>query len=255
MNDTDTTHRHGRRARRLSPEEAAAVENLTAAEITGELDAIPSVRGAVPAPGADAPIPKLRKFGRRARIIELTDEEQPAPAAPFSSAEQADVAAQTDAVARDGVIAEVPEADSAEDIIEPVSQSRAGGGEGATSPGTAVTAAPNRPRVAETIERDRDGVELGELSVTEAPHPKPAPRFDGKVLHRPERSGGRPLLWVVWGLVALALIVLIALLLTGVIGTGADSASIAEAARLSADLIGGSLDPTIARPIVEDLPA
>lgn len=157
MTEPETTPRRGRRARALSPEE------LTGAEPSPEA---PGRRGAVPPPDADAPVPALRKFGRRARIIELSD--QPAP--------------------------------------EPV--------------GAPV------PRAAEAeIVRDSDGVELGELSVTDAPDPRPAPRFDGKVLHRPESAGGRRVLWLVWVLVALALIALVALLLTGVLPPSEASAS------------------------------
>src|SRR5699024_8476954 len=116
--------------------------------------------------------------------------------------------------------AEVPEADTADDVTAQ-----------APGPGSA--------------DRDRDGVELGELPVTDAPDPKPAPRFEGTVLHRAERTGGRPLLWAVWALIAVALIVLVALLLTGVIGTGTDGAAAAldDAAR--------TLSPTIDRTAVE----
>jgi hypothetical protein len=147
MTEPETTPRRGRRARALSPEESAALG--TAAR--------PGVRGAVAPPPADAPVPALRKFGRRARIIELS--EQSGPEAPTAA----------------------------------------------------------------TLTRDHDGVELGELPVTEAPDPRPAPRFEGKVLHSPERSGGRALLWLVWALIAIALIALVVLLLTGVIGPSAAS--------------------------------
>lgn len=75
-----------------------------------------------------------------------------------------------------------------------------------------------------SVARDADGVELGELAVGDAPGPRPAPRFEGRVLHRPERSGGNPIVWIVWALVALALIVLVALLLAGVIGPGISGA-------------------------------
>ncbi|MDN5822667.1 MAG: hypothetical protein L0H39_14435, partial [Brachybacterium sp.] len=119
-------------------------------------------------------VPSLRKFGRRARIIELSEQ----PEAPIDEALTAE--------------AESPAAGSAAE-------------EAAVA----------------TISRDHDGVELGELSVTEAPEPRPAPRFDGKVLHRPESNGGRLLPWLVWGLIAIALVVLIVLLLTGVLGPDA----------------------------------
>lgn len=75
-----------------------------------------------------------------------------------------------------------------------------------------------------SVARDADGVELGELAVGDAPGPRPAPRFEGRVAHRPERSGGNPIVWIVWALVALALIVLVALLLAGVIGPGISGA-------------------------------
>lgn len=166
MTESDTTPRRGRRARELGPEESAALQETRTSA--------PGVRGAVAPPTADAPVPTLRKFGRRARIIELSDD-APAPAP-----------------------APVPEQPAARD-------------------------------------RDLDGVELGELSVSEAPEPRPAPRFDGKVLHRPERSGSRPLLWLVWALIAVALIVLVVLLLTGVLGPGTASALGAAAPDLFVD--------------------
>ena len=163
MTEPETTPRRGRRARALSPEEQAELEVRAAAESSGEPSSAPAMRGAVAPPTADAPVPTLRKFGRRARIIELSEQPEAAPAA-----EEASVA---------------------------------------------------------TITRDHDGVELGELSVTEAPEPRPAPRFDGKVLHRPETSGGRLLPWLVWALIAIALVVLVVLLLTGVLGPDAASAA------------------------------
>ncbi len=176
MTEPETTPRRGRRARALSPEELAVPGPEEIAEVPGR-------RGAVPPPDADAPVPALRKFGRRARIIELS--EQPAP--------------------------------------EPV---------GAPAP---------RAAEAEVV-RDHDGVELGELPVTEAPDPRPAPRFDGKVLHRPERTGGRRLLWLVWVLIALALIALVALLLTGVL----------TPAEASASGLATVLDLSPAHPVLED---
>ncbi len=193
MTVPETTPRRGRRARALSPEESAALEARTAREATGEQQAVvPGVRGAVAPPTADAPAPTLRKFGRRARIIELSEqtapEAEPAPAA----------------------------------------------------------APPFGPDVA----RDHDGVELGELSVTDAPDPRPAPRFEGKVLHRPERSGGRALVWLVWALIAVALVVLVALLLTGVIGPASASAA---AHATAADVLAAlPLDPTLDHPVLEE---
>src|SRR5699024_590872 len=123
---------------------------------------------------------------------------------------------------------------------------------GADGPGQVGTpSSTSEPRFAgrtATIDRDRDGVELGELSVAEAPDPRPAPRFDGKVLHRPERSGGRSLLWVVWALIAVALIVLIVLMVTGVLGQ--DSAA---AAFPSLDLAAPDLPDLLSdRPVLKE---
>ena len=189
MTEPETTPRRGRRARTLSPEEQAALEARASMEAHGEQSAAPGVRGAVAPPTADEPVPTLRKFGRRARIIELS--EQPAPSATE------------------------PEAASAEN--------------------SSVA----------TISRDHDGVELGELSVTDAPEPRPAPRFDGRVLHRPEGSNGRLLQWVVWALIAIALVVLVVLLLTGVLGPD-------TAAALSPDHAAAPLDPSLDRPVLEE---
>lgn len=166
MTEPETTPRRGRRARELSPEESAALEARAAME-PAQPHPAPGIRGAVAPPSAGTAVPALRKFGRRARIIELSEDPSPA-------------------------------------LV--------------TSPAVG------------TVTHDHDGVELGELSVTDAPEPRPAPRFDGKVLHRPERSGGRALVWLVWALIAIAFIVLLALMLTGVIGPGVASAS--EAALL-----------------------
>lgn len=188
MTEPETTPRRGRRARELSPEESAALEARVATE-PAQQQAVPGVRGAVAPPTAGTAVPALRKFGRRARIIELSEDPGPALGA--------------------GEATESP------------------GGAPATGPAAGVTAEGGS---ASSHSHDHDGVELGELSVTDAPEPRPAPRFDGKVLHRPERSGGRALVWLVWALIAVAFIVLLALLLTGVIGPGVASAS--EAALL-----------------------
>ncbi|GAA4526447.1 hypothetical protein GCM10023160_21070 [Brachybacterium paraconglomeratum] len=171
MTEPETTPRRGRRARELSPEESAAREARAAMEPAQQQSAAPGLRGAVAAPSAGAAVPALRKFGRRARIIELSEDPSPAFAA------------------------------------NPAASTSAERGS------------------ASTLTHDHDGVELGELSVTDAPEPRPAPRFDGKVLHRPERSGGRALVWLVWALIAIAFVLLLALMLTGVIGPGAASAS------------------------------
>lgn len=211
MSETESAPRHGRRARRLSPEEAAAQEALAAqaaesgeAPETGEHPPVepgsateseqpPAVRGAVAPPSAEEPMPTLRRFGKRARIIELAEGEAPA---------------------RDA---------------EP-------------------TGAAALPEGGSPVVRDQDGVELGELTVTEAPDPRPAPRYDGKVLQRPERSGGKPLLWVVWVLIALALVALVVLLLMGVLG-GGDTAALSSIDTLTAHLDATPTIPT------EDLPA
>ena len=170
MTEPETTPRRGRRARELSPEESAALEARAAMEPAPQQVA-PGVRGAVAPPPAGTAVPALRKFGRRARIIELSEDLDPTLAA---------------------------------------------------SPAARTTA---QDGSASTITQDHDGVELGELSVVDAPEPRPAPRFDGKVLHRPERSGGRALVWLVWALIAIAFVVLLALMLTGVLGPGVASAS------------------------------
>lgn len=211
MSETESAPRHGRRARRLSPEEAAAQEALAAqaaesgeAPETGEHPPVepgsateseqpPAVRGAVAPPSAEEPMPTLRRFGKRARIIELAEGEAPA---------------------RDA---------------EP-------------------TGAAALPEGGSPVVRDQDGVELGELTVSEAPDPRPAPRYDGKVLQRPERSGGKPLLWVVWVLIALALVALVVLLLMGVLG-GGDTAALSSIDTLTAHLDATPTIPT------EDLPA
>lgn len=289
MSESDSSRGHGRRARRLSPEEAAALEAKTGAEITGEMSPVPETRGAFPSPTADAPTPALRKFGRRARIIELTEdpqaEEQPVPPqsvpdpAPEEPAEAGEsdapdaTAAGSDVPAGDGeqpqpdveATGELPrhiddtiamgaadptstgalllsEADDSfdEDSAEPGQASDPSaaddGDTGAPAAGEATPQAPAPQQqpvrrdphegLAPVIaaDRDADGVELGELSAGQAPDPRPAPRFDGKVLHRSENSGGKGLVWLVWVLIAVALVVLVALLLTGILGPGADGA-------------------------------
>ncbi|MDN5899992.1 MAG: hypothetical protein L0H74_07990, partial [Brachybacterium sp.] len=88
MTEPETTPRRGRRARALSPEEQAALEARASMESTGEPSVVPGVRGAVAAPTADAPVPSLRKFGRRARVIELSEQpEAPTDEAPTAEAE------------------------------------------------------------------------------------------------------------------------------------------------------------------------
>lgn len=199
MTESETTEsapRHGRRARALPPEEITGPVAVTAA---------PGIRGAVAAPTADAPVPTLRKFGRRARIIELSEAPESVPSAPV-------------------------EGSAADD---------SGSGQTAGAESTSATV---------VIDRDKDGVELGELSVSEAPDPRPAPRFEGQVLHRPERSGGRPLLWLVWILIAAALVALVVLLLTGIIGP-------AQAQALAGLLPVHPIDPSLVPPLLEEASA
>ena len=236
MSETDAPTRHGRRARRLTPEEEAAQQALAAAT-AGDATAAPSVRGAVAPPEADAPVPRLRKFGRRARIIELADpvdatvQTTPADASPEPADEQQaadEITPDHEAVAGTGSTGE-------SDSNEPATE------KSATTGATSTVA----------VDRDVDGVELGEMSVSEAPDPRPAPRFEGKVLQRSDDSGGRSLLWVVWVLIGLALLALIILLATGVLGPGGDAGA------LGAGSLGAtaSLSDTAFLPDAVTLPA
>lgn len=233
MTDADTTPRRGRRARELSPEEHAALESRTAAVVTGETSPVPGARGAVAVPEADAAVPKLRKFGRRARIIELSDpaDEQAAGTGTgeLDTGDSTGESAHENASTAGDSASHAPGDDSTDpetstpepSAPEPPTPepSTPGPSTPAPEPAPADQADPRPARRTTNGDRDRDGVELGELPVSEAPNPRPAPRFDGKVLHRPERSGGRPLLWVVWILIAVAGVVLVALLLSGVLGS------------------------------------
>lgn len=197
-----TPRRHGRRARPLTPEEQAEL-NAKRAEyerINGPIDGqsgaspaasadadptppraatddtakIPVTSAPLPGDSAEPPAapaaPSLRRFGRRARIVEVDDAPTP-----------------TD-----------------QEALRPVDD---------TAVGT-VTVSP----VPASIPTDADGVELGEMAVGDAPDPRPAPRFEGRVLHRPQRSGGSPVVWIIWILVAIALVAIVALLLLGVLG-------------------------------------
>ncbi len=193
---TQSTPRHGRRARQLTPEEQAELDRLRAEyeqsqaesatadeapEVAVDPEASAPAEAAADVPAADAPeqgvssarvvpaepaTPSVRRFGRRARIIEVDD---------------------------------------------------------ALAPGETATAAGVDPD-GRPIPTDADGVELGEMPEGEAPDPRPAPRFEGRVLHRPERGAGNPLVWIVWALVALAVILVIVLLVSGVLGSGDTSA-------------------------------
>jgi cytoskeletal protein RodZ len=247
--------RHGRRARQLTPEEAAAqqqeaasVPEVSTGPGTGQ---IPPIRGAVAPPTGDAPLPTLRKYGKRARIIEIEPEpeqeqpEQTQPEEPSAEAASADAEAQPDTVSS-GEQAPGEQADaerSATDTDQEVSfdadtaeravraDGTAGAGpEGAERANGAATATA-------TIERDADGVELGELHDDTAPQPRPAPRFEGKVLNRPENSSGKPLVLAIWILIAIAVVVLVVLLLTGIIGPGVGGpAALGTASALVPDL-------------------
>ena len=244
MSESTAAPRHGRRARRLDPEEAAAQAPRTGAEISGEMPRTPGVRGAVAAPGADAPVPALRKFGKRARIIELTEDPAAADAAPTTTA-PADASAESAATAADPAepVGARPGSTGGDATVSTGAALTSGTTEAAASATGTATATAAAGEGTATIVRDADGVELGELSVSEAPDPRPAPRFDGKVLHRPERSGGRPLLWIVWALIALAIIALVVLLLTGILGGGSTSA-LAAGAPLDPSSLTSSLTPT-----------
>lgn len=182
---TSTPRPHGRRARQLTPEEQAELdrrraeyerfqttgagqssspEAASSGTAAGENDPAAAGPGSEPTSEpvlpAEPASPSVRRFGRRAHIIEVED-------------------------APDG-------AASADDA-------------GTTG---------------QVLTTDADGVELGELPADEAPDPRPAPRFEGRVLRRPERGAGTPLVWIVWILVALAVITVIVLLMTGVLGSG-----------------------------------
>lgn len=250
MSTSDDGIRHGRRARRLTPEEQAA---RASAATTSQQTAIPAVRGAVAAPGADAPVPALRKFGKRARIIELVEPEELSAAAVGPAADPA--ADPATASRGDGPVEPVVDASADAEPVDADRTDHAASADVAASPvssgspaasAAASPVAPSSPDARSTapartaiavddpeIRRDSDGVELGEMSVSDAPSPKPAPRFEGNVLHRPERAGGRPLLWLVWAVVAIAIIALIVLLVTGVLGPASANAAVPSASDLS----------------------
>ncbi|WP_152352817.1 hypothetical protein [Brachybacterium subflavum] len=204
----------------------------------------PSSRGAVASPTADAPVPKLRKFGKRARIIEVEPEE-PTPSADSATTAEApsrdrdsehtaesepvDPSTKTLTSEPSSAAGESPVGGDAGDAdADAAHESSSDGSAQPTGSGAVIGSASAGAQTAGTstaaIERDADGVELGEMGVGEAPGPKPAPRFDGRVLNRPEQGRGKPLLWVVWVLIALAIIALVVLLATGVLGPGSDQA-------------------------------
>lgn len=65
-----------------------------------------------------------------------------------------------------------------------------------------------------------DWYEAGELSSNQAPDPVPAPRFEGRVLNKPCRSGGGFGVWIAWLIVALVVATLVWLVVNGTIGPG-----------------------------------
>ena len=270
--------RHGRRARRAAVDETAPLAVVTdPSDPTG----VPTIRGAVAAPGADTPMPRLRKFGKRARIIELVDPDDVPIVVPSAQPEEPQrsepPAGREQPTQSEPITEREPSADPARGASGDVLTSQAGTStwvvrtaadseptrdepasatasakaqvdpvapapESASAPAPTATSAPSSDSVpsapaaapapgpdASGIRRDADGVELGELSVTEAPDPRPAPRFEGKVLHRPESGGGRGAVILVWVLIALGVIALVALLLTGVLGPAQAYAAVYDA--------------------------
>ena len=270
--------RHGRRARRAAVDETAPLAVVT--DPSDPTD-VPTVRGAVAAPGADTPMPRLRKFGKRARIIELVDPDDVPIVVPSAQPEEPQrsepPAGREQPTQSEPITEREPSADPARGASGDVLTSQAGTStwvvrtaadseptrdepasatasakaqvdpvapapESASAPAPTATSAPSSDSVpsapaaapapgpdASGIRRDADGVELGELSVTEAPDPRPAPRFEGKVLHRPESGGGRGAVILVWVLIALGVIALVALLLTGVLGPAQAHAAVDDA--------------------------
>lgn len=195
-----------------------AVPSADAAASASGAEGAPAVRGALAPPTADAPLPKVRRFGKRARVIEIDPEADAAPGA----------AGQAGEIPRDAA----------------AGPSDAQGA--AQSTDAAVLAAEGAARSARApeagVDRDSDGVELGEMGVVDAPNPRPAPRFDGRVLNRPEQTRGRPLVWIVWAVIALAVIALVVLLLTGQLGGGANAA--AAAAGPVGEILSSIAEPT-----------
>lgn len=243
MSETAPAKRHGRRARRLTPEEAEAQAARAGAATTDELSKVPPVRGAVGIPTADSPKPALRKFGKRARIIEVSEldapETQPTTAPQTEDAPPADAATGEDAQAgaADRELAAKAEPwTSAEPLADGETSTEARAESESPSGATEPSSGSSSQTATEVIERDADGVELGEMSVSEAPDPRPAPRFEGQVLHRAEKETSRSLLWLIWAVVAVTVIVLIVLLATGVIGPAAAASAMQE--------LPGTLDPS-----------
>ncbi|MGO2313669.1 MAG: hypothetical protein ACTH6A_16780, partial [Brachybacterium tyrofermentans] len=209
--------------------------------------------GAVEPPDAAAPVPTLRKFGRRARIIELSEDPAQATSPEGGSDPSTDSTAGHDGAAASDGAADSDDPEASVDTTssgDTSASDRSAAADGAVasegpatqkqsprSAGSSGTSSPTGSSSSQTavIDRDADGVELGELSVTEAPSPRPAPRFEGTVLHRAEGSGSRSLIWLVWALVAVALVVLVILLLTGVLGPGEASALDASVQNLFTD--------------------
>ena len=275
--------RHGRRARQLTPEEVAELERLRAEyeAVHGPIDdAKPASDDAAPSDDAAASAADESPQGDgSAEAEDATDQtEDPDTAADPASADEPGTAGEpvTEQIEpvedspADGV--EDPLADSAEksDAEEPrehnpwavpeepaVPTLRRFGRRAriievdeapadAAAAGAAATVTATATATATAIPTDSDGVELGELPVGDAPAPKPAPRFEGRVLNRSGRSGsGSPVMWIVWALVALAVIALVVLLATGVLGGGSASALSGEGISLA----GHPLVPTLEVPL------
>lgn len=235
----------GRRARR-----AADTTTLPVLEAQG----VPRARGPVPAPSSDAPTPSLGRRGRRARLVDFVDYDDATSAAQLPrqatddrtgaersiSASSPDSAVTASSPLAGGASSEgrAEHADSSDawatssDV--PGGRAYALRSEDTVTTADAVpmagTSKPSEPRPArrQTVIRDADGVELGEVTSDEAPTPRPAPRFDGRVLNRRENSRGRIGVLVVWILLALAVAALIFLLATGRIGAEAPTGEIEQ---------------------------
>lgn len=301
--EQDAPRRHGRRARILSEEEKARLEQERTAR-EKDLAGGDTSSGEASAPtGSDPVQPSVRKYGRRARIIEIeepVEEQAEVGSAASDTSDGADMAVASEDIGpseatsarddehREDVHSGEASAPSADDEPSEASiasdddadDSVAGEGSAAsetsastddspastdeetsdttTDNGSAESAdasaepvvASAEPAVASAtsttassaatstvIERDADGAELGELTVSDAPAPRPSPRFEGRVLHRPERTSGNAAVWAIWALIAVAIIVLIILLIIGVLGPGTDSGQAAALAH--------SLDPLL----------
>ena len=208
----------GRRARRLTDAEQQAGRP----DATPQAGTLPRPRGPVAPPSADAPMPTLRRYGRRARVIELV--EQPplenatvvAGTTPSAEGRTPALPAQDSQATGGQDLITSPESVSAEPRTwNADSFADKSGGEAGKSLGARGATSDHQES---TVVRDDDGVELGEVSQDAAPAPRPAPRFEGRVLNRREQGGGRAFLWVLWVVLALVIIALVVLLATGTLG-------------------------------------